>query len=303
MDLRPTVLMGFPLLSLLLASAANAQTQPPPAQAPAGYGAPANDPYAQQPPAGYAPPAGYPQAPPQGYPPNAYPQNTYPPAQQPPPNGYPQGYPPPGQPGYPPGAYPPPGYGPPGYAPPPQGYVAAPPGYRQHDGFYFNLRLGGGYMSLGSDAGRFSGVAGNFGLSFGGALSRNLVLFGELGGVSLSNPDYTANGASSSTSDTSVSLFDVGVGAAYYVDPANVFVSGTLATSKGSFTFDDGVNKVTDDTNWGIMTRLAAGKEWWIGSEWAMGVAGEVGLAHMSVPDAEAVTAKEFSILFSLTCN
>jgi len=183
--------------------------------------------------------------------------------------------------------------------------VAAPPGYRQHDGFYFNARLGFGYMSLGSDsAGRFTGLAGNLGVSLGAALTPNLVLFGELGGVALSNPDFSANnGSSSSTNDTSVSLFDVGIGAAYYLDPANVFVSGTLATSKASFTFDDGVDRVTDNTNWGIMTRLAAGKEWWVGSEWAMGVAGEVGLARMSVTDAEAVTAKEFSILFSLTCN
>jgi len=69
-------------------------------------------------------------------------------------------------------------------------------------------------------------------------------------------------------------------------------------------TTDDFNNELTtDSTNWGLMGRFSAGKEWWAGSDWGLGAAFEFGLARMSVPGAEAITAKEFGLLFSVSYN
>jgi hypothetical protein len=150
---------------------------------------------------------------------------------------------------------------------------------------------------------KYSGVGGNFGIALGGAINRNFVLFGELFALDVTNPNFTANGSTQSTTNANLSMAAWGLGAAYYIDPVNAFVSATLGLGKVTFSYDDLGQSYSDDSNWGIMTRFAFGKEWWVGSQWALGAAAEAGVGHMSVPDAEAVTTSEFSLLFSVTCN
>src|SRR5262245_34779132 len=156
--LRPTALALLVAGGLGVSSAAFAQTAPPPAEPPPAY---------NQPPPGY-------QQPPPGY------QNQPPPGYQQPPPGY-QNQPPPGY-QQPPAAYSPP----PGYAPPP------PPPQNVHDGFYLRLHIGGAYAHMSANDAygtAFLGGGASFGLAIGATIAPNLIIFGNLFGVGLADPD------------------------------------------------------------------------------------------------------------------
>lgn len=216
-------------------------------------------------------------------------------------------------PGYPAPA--PGGYGPaPGYyyPPPPAGYYAAqpmapPPGYHEHDGFYLRMTMGVGYLhtsySVGTSDLTISGGGMALSIAVGGAIMPNLILYGEITGTSALNPTFsTATG--SATGNGTVSLVGLGPGAAYYIEPTNMYVSGTLAFSQVSAS-DSNSNNSTDLTNTGIGFALSVGKEWWASPNWGVGVAGMFHFASMTVKNANdtRMTAEGISILFSATYN
>jgi hypothetical protein len=233
-----------------------------------------------------APPPADPNAPPPGYQdPNAAP---------------PAGYAPP------PGAYtPPPAYtAPPGY--PPTAYAAPPPA-NLHDGFYLRLHLGGGFTNLSaSQAGTdvtISGGSETFGAAFGGVVSPNLIIYGSLFGSSMTDPAVDVSGTSLTSSGT-VNLIGVGPGLAYYFEPVNMYVAGTLAAMKVT-TSDSSGNNSADGTKWGFGLQAMVGKEWWVTQDWGLGVAGEVLFASMkdSADSTITWTGTAFSVAFSATYN
>jgi len=235
-------------------------------------------------------------------------------AQSPPPPTYapPPAYaPPPGYvaPGYypPPAYYPPPGYG---GRPVYKLYAAPPPGYHQHDGFYLRLYTGLGFLSasdtsLGSKE-TYSGAGVTFGASFGGVIAPNLVLFGEFLGTVVSDPTYDFAGQSQTLSGLDATLVGFGPGVAYYLQPVNLYFSGTLTFSQLSLSdsqSNDSSNSA-DLTNLGIGTNLMAGKEWWVSSEWGLGMAAQLHIASMKMKSSDArMTATVLSLLFSATYN
>jgi hypothetical protein len=255
-----------------ISSAALAQNAPPPdySQPPPGY--------QQQPPPGYQqPPPGYQQQPPPGY------------QQQPPPAGYQQ----------PPAAYAPP----PGYAAPP-----APP-TPQHTGFYLRIHIGPGYGKMSATDGygtAFSGGGLSFGLAFGGSVAPNFIIFGNLFGMGLSDPDLELNGQSAgSTSNLTTTIAGIGPGVAYYFQPINMYISGTIGVMEfqGSNSSSGGTS-YNSNAGWGFQGMV--GKEWWVTPTWGLGVAGEILAAGgMADKDNSAIkwSGDTFSIVFSATYN
>ncbi|HVZ74650.1 MAG TPA: hypothetical protein VHJ20_19845 [Polyangia bacterium] len=259
-----------------------------------------------------APPATTPApaAPPEG----TAPPPTNAPAETPPP-------PPPAQPMVPPPGYPyqpPPGYAyPPPYpyaypAPAPYPPVATepPPGYHTHDGFYLRLHLGpGGTNVSGNENGsnvEISGGGASLGVAIGGALTTNLILYGSFDVVDMSNPDVKVDGSSIGSSSADVSLDSFGIGMAYYVEPANVFIAGTLKGSK--LEVNDSNGNVLGDTKTGVGFDALLGKEWWVSTDWGLGVAGQ--LVYASVKDRvpagdpePTLTTWGFNVLFTATYN
>jgi len=209
-----------------------------------------------------------------------------------------------------PASAPPPASPPPPYGPPP-GYV--PPAYNPglpanvHDGLFLRLHLGVGHTSV-SGAGQYrSGVevAGrslSLGLALGGALTENLIVFGNLFMSVADRPDSTQYGATSSL-DASAFLGGFGLGLAYYIMPANVYLSAALAAM--SFSMSDDYGKTLAASNTGLGFQGMIGKEWWVSSEWGLGVAGELVFASMKDRDDNSLTwsATSFSLLFSSTFN
>jgi hypothetical protein len=226
------------------------------------------------------------------------------------------GYPPPGAYAPTPGPYaPPPGYYPPQ---PPSYYQTTPPeaqgplpGEHTHDGFFLSLRPGIGILhakySYGGSDTTISG--GGMALSFavGGVIAPNLIIYGEVVSVQSSStnidPGYGSTGLGGK-----VGLFGIGPGIAYYLEPANFYVSGTIAFSQvtandtgSSIESRDG-NKLTD---LGFGLALTVGKEWWVSHNWGLGVAGVVHVApSLKMQNIDArMTAEGVSILFSATYN
>src|SRR6185312_15409049 len=214
----------------------------------------------------------------------------------------------------PPPAAPPPYGPPPGYVPPP-GYGYGPPAYNPgappnvHDGLFLRLNVGAGYTNVsatdhyGRDM-KFSGGSLNVGLALGGAVAENLIVFGNLFMAVANRPDWTQPTMPFSTSwDGTAFLGGFGVGLAYYIMPADVYLSGALAAMTFSASDDYGNTVAASNTGLGFQGMI--GKEWWVSPEWGLGVAGEMVFASMKDRDDNSLSwnGSSFSILFSSTFN
>ena len=203
-----------------------------------------------------------------------------------------------------------PAYGPPApnyYAPPPRRYSSAPSYYAAHDGLFVRLTAGVGYLSASeSDGGTslgYSGLGVTAGGALGGTIAPNLVLFGEILGTSVIDAEQTYGGVSQGLSGFDMVMYGFGPGIAYYLEPANVYFSGTLAFSKISFS-NTYSQYAAGDTNLGLGLSLMVGKEWWIAHRVGMGFAGQVHMASMTDSYYNArMSAIAISGLFSLTFN
>lgn len=207
-------------------------------------------------------------------------------------------------PAYPP---PPPSYRPTWYGTP---YYGPP----AHDGLFMRVDVGFGYLSASeSYAGAtdtYSGAGLSWGAAFGGVIAPNLVLFGQLLGTTVWDPNFHVTGtASENLSGVSMSMFGIGPGVAYYFMPLNAFVSGTALLTKISFT-DDVYDTSLGDSDLGFGLAVTGGKEWWVSHDWGIGLAARLYFGSMGDhPQAYGVVydtrldALAFSLLFSATYN
>jgi hypothetical protein len=197
------------------------------------------------------------------------------------------------------------GYGPqPGYGPAPA--YGSWYGYHQHDGFYMRLYAGPGYFSASEtylgETGTYSGVGVTYGAAFGGTIAPNLILYGELLGTTVTNATFSAGGQSNLTG-YDMTLFGFGPGVAYYFEPVNLYLSGTLTFTEISFS-DTNTAAPVDSTDLGIGLSFMVGKEWWVARDWGIGIAGQFHIATMHDPSYDArMRASAFSLLFSATYN
>jgi hypothetical protein len=216
-------------------------------------------------------------------------------------------YPPP-QPAYP-WVYAP-GYAPwPGYAfPPPVEAHSPPPGFHEHDGGYVRLHFGGGYTSLrGASPGetiRLHGGSLSFGAAVGGAIAPNVILYGAMTYAGLPSPTAESRGSTVTLPNLIATASSLGGGAAYYFQPLNLYVAGTLLAM--SLNFDEG-NR-SGDTRIGLGFEGLVGKEWWVSGDWGLGFAAQVLFASMTAPADPPVlsstwTVSSFGLLVSATFN
>jgi hypothetical protein len=249
---------------------------------------------AQQP-APYPPPQ--PGAPQYPYPPQAPPPG-YPPA---PPPGYPPQAPPPG---YPAQA---PGYPPPVVAAPQLGVYTPGPGYQRHDGLYGRLMVGPGYTNLTSETITYSGAGFGFELALGFALTENFALFADLVANGAISPNVKTATRMGKLENTTAFLQNYGVGAAYFIMPANVYIAASLCGAKLSLSDTSGEeSKEISDTDYGVGANVSIGKEWWVGSELGVGAALQAAAAsidHGSGPTAAKWTAWAITLAVTATAN
>ena len=187
---------------------------------------------------------------------------------------------------------------------------ATPPGFQTHDGFYLRLHLGGGFTSIvGSNGSRLSGGGVAIGVALGGAVTPNLIVFGTVAGTIISDPTVTFSGLEAANlnvnlAGSSASVGGMGAGVAYYLEPADAYLSGALMLV--TFEFDDANNKAILLSDTGVGFQGIIGKEWWVSTNWGLGLAGElyIGRTMKDKNDPNVNwSSSAFSLLFSATYN
>ena len=195
------------------------------------------------------------------------------------------------------------GYGPPAYAPAPGAWY----GYHQHDGFYLRITAGLGYLSASESQNganvTYSGLGESYSAAFGGTIAPNLILYGEFLGTSITNASWSSGGQTQAYSGLDLTQFGFGPGIAYYVEPVNLYLSGTLTFTKIYFS-DTSTSNPIDNTDLGIGLSFMVGKEWWVTPDWGIGIAGQFHVASMNDPSYDSrMRTVVFSMLFSATYN
>jgi len=175
-----------------------------------------------------------------------------------------------------------------------------------HDGFLLRLSLGFGYENLAIDSGAASTIdIGGFGagtsIGIGGVIAPNLAINADLFAAAVVSPNVKQNGvALGEATDTSVTLSGLGVGATYYIMPVNVYVALSLGFAATSITVD-GSDFQSDS---GFALNAMVGKEFWVGSEWGIGVAGQ--FIYADVPTTSDDASASFiaaNLMFTATFN
>jgi len=183
------------------------------------------------------------------------------------------------------------------------------PTINRHLGFFLRPDLGLGFMATseptGTSAGNLtiSGAAGVSGFVIGGAVQENIILGAHLYNGVVANPTVSfSSGQSGTTSNTSLAMYGIGPEFTYYWMPSNIYFSGTVALTRMSMT----VNGTSSDSNTGLGTRIALGKEWWVSDHWGLGLASHISLSsNRDGGDANAptLTSWGFAVAFSATYN
>jgi hypothetical protein len=137
------------------------------------------------------------------------------------------------------------------------------------------------------------------------AVATNLVILASMAVTTVTDPARTYGGRSEDLTNTEMEFFGFGTGLSYYLEPLNVHFSSTVSLSW--LTLSDtssNSNGSSDFTDHGFGGSFAAGKEWWVSSNWGLGAATVVRFASMKLKDYDArLTATSISLLFSATYN
>jgi len=179
-----------------------------------------------------------------------------------------------------------------------------------HNGFLVRLAGGFGYARAsqsGSDDVVLSGGGGAASLAFGGIIAPNLALNADLFGMSALGPKVEVNGTDIGNADnTRMTVAVVGVGLTYYVMPANLYVAASVGAAKGSIETRVrtvlGTVTYKDDSDLGVGVNAMIGKEWWVGREWGLGLAGQFLFATLP-GDASDVDVLGAAVVLSATWN
>jgi len=182
---------------------------------------------------------------------------------------------------------------------------AGPPtGYHTHDGFFLGLNLGlGGMRSSVLDL-TISGVTGTFAVALGGSVTDSLAVYVQVFDEVNSSPTFKDSTGSLTASNVTHSLVAYGLGAAWY-GRSNYFVAATAALGQVGLEWNEpGVGAVQANSKWGPAFRLSFGKEWWVSTDWGLGLAVNLTGASNKNGDATAtITSGAASLTFSATYN
>ena len=186
--------------------------------------------------------------------------------------------------------YPAPGYARWELAPaPPDTYLDDLPAQNEgrHTGFFMRLALGPSYTTMrgqsseGSLVLRAAGAGLN--MTLGGALSENLVVYGEVALQSTLDAGVEASRGAGAAPGTSVTTAALGAGLGYYLMPSNVYLTGSLLIGQAR-AVDLPTERLLGKTDFGPAVALSVGKEWWMTPSWTLGLLIRAQLARFRDP-------------------
>ncbi|MBE0572341.1 MAG: hypothetical protein IH618_12430 [Ignavibacteriaceae bacterium] len=196
--------------------------------------------------------------------------------------------------------------------------VPLPNGVETHDGFFLRLVPGFGYSNVsetvpddmlseqnkGKDILTFSGgfTVANA-IQIGGAVSENIIIYGESGGAVMMNPSVKVYEEEvENPGDVLVYLGGIGPGITYYFMPSNIYLSATILASIAMVNIE---GDETQNSNIGFGFNFMVGKEWWAGEQWGLGISLYFRYGSQTDQDIEDITISGYSFgaLFSATFN
>jgi hypothetical protein len=178
--------------------------------------------------------------------------------------------------------------------------------YHTHDGFYLSIKVGPSFgdavYKSNSDDVKYSGTSFLANLQLGYAVTENWIVSFSTMGHTLSDPTITSGSTKLETSDVTHRESLIGLGLRYYWMPQNIFLGTTLGVA--SYEIEDANGKGQTEDGFGVM--VEAGKEWWVSTNWGLGVAGQLG--YSSAEDGgefagNTMSRFHFGITFSATYN
>jgi hypothetical protein len=187
----------------------------------------------------------------------------------------------------------------------------------RHDGFLLRLAIGVAFGGMNGDdflldPGSETGAGGagfSTTIGIGGALTENLVLNADLFQTTFLNPTIEVDGHELGDADKhgedrgvgeNVELTGLGIGVTYYFMPVNIYLAGAVGIGQVVFVSDSGERAGSDA---GLSLHALVGKEWWVGVDWGIGVAGELVFVRAQDDYLGDVTGLGFGVLFTATYN
>jgi hypothetical protein len=120
-------------------------------------------------------------------------------------------------------------------------------------------------------------------LSAGIHLTKNLIVVGTLSDIHMFNPSPAGH----SSLLYSLDLYGVGLGLKCYLTPRAWFLSASASLAQLHIEgLDDSDFPLSETSRWGVLARMALGREWPISASWSLGVAGELHWGTMAVGDS-----------------
>lgn len=195
-----------------------------------------------------------------------------------------------------------------------------PNGVKTHDGFYLKMIGGTGFAEYSADykseTSTIKSVTYNGGSPFtfcfqiGGTIADNVIFFGESGGTLLYNPEFDISGehAEESISVDNVYMLGIGPGLCYYFMPMNIYISGSILLAETELGYISGGGIIGGghyielSKQWGFGFNLSAGKEWWVGEQWSLGI-GVSGFYCSTSDSYLSASSYSINLLFSVTYN
>lgn len=174
----------------------------------------------------------------------------------------------------------------------------------RHDGFFLGLQLPLGFQRSAMDATTISGFSSGLNLLAGGAVHRDVIVYGELSAAMVSKPKLENDVDSSELENIQVADRGVGAGALYYIMPWNVYVGGSvlLSTFDMALVDSDGKELAHTESDLGIGAAARVGKEFWVSDNWAFGIGLQARLATMKFLN-EQMTTGTYGITINGTYN
>jgi hypothetical protein len=117
------------------------------------------------------------------------------------------------------------------------------------------------------------------------------------------DPKTSTGGNSGTATGVTLNMIGFGPGLAYYFEPTNLYLSATLNFSQITLT-DSKTNNQLAETEIGYGFSGMVGKEWWVSTDWGLGLAAQFQLASVKVKNVDSrMTGMGFALLFSATYN
>jgi hypothetical protein len=155
---------------------------------------------------------------------------------------------------------------------------------KHHDGFHFSFGLGpvighihDNYNSniYPSYSAEWRGTGILVDMRIGGAIKQDWILTADLMNKSISSPEISMNDSNYTTNDN-VSMDEVsyGIGLTHYFMPFNIYAGVTLGTGTFVLTYTDPESDEVTKTRseYGFSWMFRAGKSWYLGRKWGLGV-------------------------------